>query len=281
MAEKPSWPLGQNILISSTAHQTEAYVTVTMDNRTYKQREPDYDWAGGYGVHELNSAHPSPAPYPEHKGTDIAKGKGSPIYAISGGIVKRSGGTFNDIYIELIDDTTDVYLHCDIAAGISVGKNIAAGDLIGYENGWGATGPATYGSHLHLDKYITSVGRGPGTIDTFNYAQGQGIANERSVYVKVEDINNWDSNSDKIGLWVGNVVKIKKESPLYYDVNGTRANMTLNKSAKPLYAWKGEFGSNMQTIVSNLVKDMAQISVYDNFGAFHPKIWIKISDIEW
>ena len=281
MAALPSWPLGSAISIYSVAHQADAIVTVTMDNSAYKYQEPDYDWVGGYGVHPLATV-PTPAPYYDHKGTDIAKGKGSPIYAISGGTVTVCGGTYHEIYISLDDGTTDCYLHCDIASGVSVGKKINAGDLIAYENGWGASGSSTYGSHLHLDKYVTAVGRGSGTIDAFNYAQNGGSAGKSDVYMKVDDISSWDTGSEKIGLWVGGVVSVKQGAPLFYDVSGSNAVITsANGSTLRATAWVGEFGQNMRTIVSNIVSDKAQVSCYDQLGAFHPQIWVKISDINW
>ena len=171
----------------------------------------------------------------------------------------------------------------DIAAGITVGKTVNAGDRIGSENGWGGSGPSAYPSHLHIDKFVTAVGRGPGTIDAFNYSQiGGSSAGEVSVYVKVEKISDWDKNSDKIGLWIGDVVSVKRNASLFYSQNGARAKATkANGVVENAICWMGEFGNSMLTIPSNIVGDKAQVSVYDQNGAFHPQIWVNISDINW
>jgi Membrane proteins related to metalloendopeptidases len=277
----PPFPsLGSAIPIYSTAHKSNANVTCLMDTTAYRHQPPDWDWVAEYGLSQISGGGPLPQPYINHRGTDIQKGRGSTIYAISGGTVTVCGGTYNEMYIQLADGTTDCYLHCDIASGMSVGKKIAAGDLIGYENGWGSAGSSTYPSHLHLDKFVTAVGRGPGTIDSFNYSQGGGSGGGAEVYMKVEKISDWDINSDKIGLWVGGVVRVRPQASLFYDVAGTRAVMQKAKGAtENAYAWRGEFGESMRTIISNIVKDKVQVSVYDQFGAFHPQIWVRISDI--
>lgn len=280
MAERANWPLGADIPVNSIAHKGAALVTVTMDNSAWTYAEPDYDWVGTYGVHDL-SVVPSPAPYFGHKGTDIAKGRGSAIYAITGGTVTQAGGTYNEIYINT-GEYTDCYLHMEIGY-VSIGEKVEAGQQIGTESGVGSSGSYTYGSHLHLDRFVTSKGRGAGTIDSFKYAIGEasGSGKEETMML-IDNISTWNPNNGKVGIWIGGSVRVKEEAPIY---SGQASKQMLMQQANgidtSLHVWKTECGASMEVVAGYLFANRVQVGVYDQLGAFHPRAWVNITDINW
>jgi murein DD-endopeptidase MepM/ murein hydrolase activator NlpD len=107
-----------------------------------------------------------------HKGIDIACNKGTPIYAVADGIVstaidgckegnwKCGGGYGNVVYIEhqriAFSQTRYAHLH-RLAAGISTGNPIKAGQIIGY---CGNTGHS-FGDHLHFEIRVSGVAKNP------------------------------------------------------------------------------------------------------------------------
>jgi hypothetical protein len=283
MSAQAPFPLGDNIWIESTAHKSGAWVTVTMDNSVYTYAEADYDWVGTYGVYSLANV-PSPAPYYGHKGTDITAGAGSPIYAISGGTVTVAGGTYNELYIDT-GDTTDCYLHMNIGY-VGVGDRVESGQQIGTESGWGGGGSNTYGAHLHLDRFVNSVGRGDGTIDSFNYSQGAGGGGEPpgevQVWMIVNNIDEWNAGAGKIGVWNGGGARVRHGAHIFISPSGAQVWMEkANGQGVPLHVWKSEYGVTMEVTVTHLLGNRCQVSVYDQLGAFHPTAWIDIGDINW
>ena len=84
-----------------------------------------------------------------HKGIDIANKSGTPIYAVTDGVVVFSGvqgGYGNVVVLEHPDFVMTVYAHCE-ANVVSVDQKVSKGQLIAY---MGSTGDST-GSHLHFE----------------------------------------------------------------------------------------------------------------------------------
>jgi murein DD-endopeptidase MepM/ murein hydrolase activator NlpD len=91
-----------------------------------------------------------------HAGVDWAVQTGTPVMAVANGKVEFAGvaGGFGN-HVRLQHDGYETsYSHLDrFAEGISVGKAVAQGDVIGYS---GTTGLST-GPHLHFQYYINKV----------------------------------------------------------------------------------------------------------------------------
>lgn len=273
-------PLGQGISVYSVAHKVNATVTCVMDNTSYPAA--DYDWVGMYTLYpDYNS--PIPAPYAGHRGTDIQVAEGSNIYAIVGGEVTDIGGFYNYVVITADDGYTYRYLH-NSAVLVNINQRVNAGDLISLEGGYGKAGPNSYPSHLHIDRYETATGK---VVDAFNIACGYediggGGGGEVSVYVIVDSIDKWNPDAGKIGLWTGNGVKVKQGAVIHVGPNGAQIWMEQsNGNGVPLTVWKTECGVTMEAIIGNLFANRCQVGVYDQLGAFHPRAWINISDINW
>lgn len=85
-----------------------------------------------------------------HTGVDLACPMGTPIYAMTDGVVSGLvqsdpvGG--NEVWISGADGKTYTYWHCSHFASVKIGQTVKAGDLIAYV---GSTGNST-GPHLHL-----------------------------------------------------------------------------------------------------------------------------------
>ena len=86
-----------------------------------------------------------------HKGVDFAAPKGTPIYAGGDGTIEyasRNGGYGKYIRIRHNNDYKTAYAHLSkFKKGISTGKRVNQGDIIGYV---GSTGNST-GPHLHYE----------------------------------------------------------------------------------------------------------------------------------
>lgn len=86
-----------------------------------------------------------------HRGVDFAARRGSPILAAGDGVVKkygRLGGYGNYILVQHNSEYSTAYAHMHkYAKGISRGKRVKQGEVIGYV---GATGRAT-AAHLHYE----------------------------------------------------------------------------------------------------------------------------------
>ena len=270
-------PLGQGIAVYSVAHKTNATVTCVMDNISYPAA--DYDWVGMYTLYpDYNS--PIPAPYAGHRGTDIQVSEGAEIYAIVGGTVIDTGGTYNWVIIRADDGYSYRYLH-NSAVLTSSGQRVNTGDLIARQGGYGAAGPHTYPSHLHIDRYETETGR---VVDAFNIACGYEDIGpiEEEIRILVDNIGNWDPNNGKIGIWVGGGIRVHNGVVIHAGPNSGQIWMEqANGNGVPLTVWKTECGVTMEAIVGNIVGNRCQVGVYDQLGAFHPRAWVNISDINW
>lgn len=104
--------------------------------------------------------HPVYGDYRLHNGVDLSAPEGTPIYASRAGQVivatyGASGGNY--VMIDHMDGTyTTMYLHMTRYV-VSVGQNVAAGELIGY---CGSTGVST-GPHLHFSVFKNGVAVNP------------------------------------------------------------------------------------------------------------------------
>jgi murein DD-endopeptidase MepM/ murein hydrolase activator NlpD len=88
----------------------------------------------------------------QHKGMDIAAATGTPIRAMSGGVVRRAdwnGGYGNAVVIDHGNGISTLYGH-NSALTVKPGQHVKAGDVIAKA---GSTGDST-GPHLHLEVRI-------------------------------------------------------------------------------------------------------------------------------
>ena len=84
-----------------------------------------------------------------HTGLDFAASSGSQIYNVAAGVVTEVGyeGSYGNRTIVTLPDGTDMWYCHQNSFAVSVGDQVAAGELIGYV---GSTGNST-GPHLHLE----------------------------------------------------------------------------------------------------------------------------------
>jgi murein DD-endopeptidase MepM/ murein hydrolase activator NlpD len=86
-----------------------------------------------------------------HKGVDFGAGQGSPIYAVSDGVVSfagRHGGHGNFVQLRHGGNMGTGYAHMSRIA-VRAGQRVRQGQVIGYV---GSTGLST-GPHLHFEVY--------------------------------------------------------------------------------------------------------------------------------
>lgn len=112
-----------------------------------------------------NRYHPVLKKYRPHHGVDYAAPSGTPVYTIGDGTVIKKGyqknGGGNYIKVKHNANYTTVYMHLKgFAKGMTVGKRLKQGDLVGYV---GATGLAT-GPHLDFRVYRNGVAINPLTM---------------------------------------------------------------------------------------------------------------------
>lgn len=100
-----------------------------------------------------------------HKGMDFAAPLGTPIYAAGDGVLEkvgRNGGYGNYIRIRHTGSLKTAYAHMHkFGPGISSGKRVKQGDLIGYV---GSTGRST-GPHLHYEVLLNDKQVNPNRVD--------------------------------------------------------------------------------------------------------------------
>ena len=103
-----------------------------------------------------------------HKGVDFAAPRGTPIYAAGDGVIDkigRNGGYGNYIRIRHVNSLKTAYAHMHkFAKGMSKGKRVKQGDVIGYV---GTTGRST-GPHLHYEVLKAGKQVNPKSIKTSN-----------------------------------------------------------------------------------------------------------------
>ncbi|HSB56113.1 MAG TPA: peptidoglycan DD-metalloendopeptidase family protein [Gemmatimonadales bacterium] len=101
----------------------------------------------------------------KHEGMDFAADPGTPVMAAGDGVVTRdewTGGYGNLVEIRHANGIVTRYGHLrDYAEGLSVGKHVSQGDVIGHV---GSTGLAT-GPHLHYEFRVNGVSVDPHSAD--------------------------------------------------------------------------------------------------------------------
>jgi murein DD-endopeptidase MepM/ murein hydrolase activator NlpD len=123
-----------------------------------------------------------------HKGTDFAAPTGTPIYAAGDGVVEkagRNGGYGNYIRLRHNSSLKTAYAHLNkFARGISVGKRVKQGSVIGYV---GTTGRST-GPHLHYEVLLNGTQVNPKTVKTpqGETLKGQALASFQKHIEKVK-----------------------------------------------------------------------------------------------
>lgn len=112
--------------------------------------------------------HPVTGRVRQHKGIDFAAPTGTPIRAAADGVIHFSGwqsGYGNFIVLKHWGPYSTAYGHMSrIAAGMTKGKKVSQGDIIGYV---GSTGLST-GPHLHYEFRVNNVQQNPATVDMPN-----------------------------------------------------------------------------------------------------------------
>lgn len=112
--------------------------------------------------------HPVTGKIRQHKGIDFAAPTGTPIRAAADGTISFSGwqnGYGNFIVLKHWGAYSTAYGHMSrIAAGMTRGKKVSQGDVIGYV---GTTGVST-GPHLHYEFRVNNVQQNPAQIDMPN-----------------------------------------------------------------------------------------------------------------
>ncbi|HIF25839.1 MAG TPA: peptidase M23 [Micavibrio sp.] len=110
-----------------------------------------------------------------HKGLDFAAATGTPIYAAGDGTIERAnrnGGYGNYVRIRHNSNLKTAYAHMHkFGKGISAGKRVKQGDIIGYV---GTTGRST-GPHLHYEVLMNGAQVNPKTV---KLPQGETLVGE-------------------------------------------------------------------------------------------------------
>ncbi len=85
----------------------------------------------------------------DHTGLDFAAPEGTPLVAIRAGVVTEVGydGAYGNKTVITLEDGTELWYCHQSSQSVSVGDQVAAGDVVGAV---GSTGNTT-GSHLHLE----------------------------------------------------------------------------------------------------------------------------------
>ncbi len=113
--------------------------------------------SSGFGMRR----HPIQGYNKMHKGIDFAASTGTPIYAAGDGVIQKAGrfsGYGNYVRLRHNSQLSTAYGHMSrFAPGITAGKRVRQGDIIGYV---GATGAAT-GPHLHYEVLLNGVQADP------------------------------------------------------------------------------------------------------------------------
>jgi murein DD-endopeptidase MepM/ murein hydrolase activator NlpD len=128
-----------------------------------------------------------------HEGMDFAADPGTPVMAAGDGVVARSewtGGYGNLIELRHANGIVTRYGHLrDFAEGISAGRRVSQGDVIGYV---GSTGLAT-GPHLHYEFRVNGVSVDPHSADL---GTGDPVPADR-----LRDFERERSRLDALLLW--------------------------------------------------------------------------------
>ncbi len=105
----------------------------------------------------------------DHTGLDFAAPSGTPLRAIDGGTVTFVGydGAYGNKTVLTLEDGTELWYCHQSTQSVSVGQEVAAGDVIGTV---GSTGNST-GPHLHLE--VRPAGGSP--VDPMDWLIAEGL----------------------------------------------------------------------------------------------------------
>lgn len=122
----------------------------------------------GYGMR----FHPILKVWKMHNGTDFGIGRGTPIYAVTDGVVQAEGSNLSSngyghwLRMRASDGMYVIYCHMLEQSALSAGQSVKRGQLIGYV---GMSGGAT-GYHLHLG---VSTGIEVGWVNPVTYIEAR------------------------------------------------------------------------------------------------------------
>lgn len=133
-----------------------------LDAQNAPKGDGTYVWPLPAGRYTLTSKfgpriHPITGKYSNHKGTDIAAPRGTPIYAVATGTVSIS--TYGNSYGQYVsiyhgNGVSTLYAHMIIGSQtVKAGDTVKQGQIIGYV---GTSGSST-GYHLHLEFQVNGV----------------------------------------------------------------------------------------------------------------------------
>jgi murein DD-endopeptidase MepM/ murein hydrolase activator NlpD len=105
-----------------------------------------------------------------HTGLDFAVGYGTPIHAVTSGVVTEAAydGSYGNKTVITLENGTEIWYCHQVALTVDVGQRVAAGEVIGAV---GMTGNTT-GPHVHLE--VHPAGGGP--VDPAAVLEGHRVA---------------------------------------------------------------------------------------------------------
>lgn len=87
-----------------------------------------------------------------HQGTDLLAPYGSPVYAVTSGVVRTASSSLGGISLYLEGDNGETYFYAHNSANVaSTGQRVAAGDLVARV---GSTGNAGGTNHVHFERQV-------------------------------------------------------------------------------------------------------------------------------
>ena len=123
---------------------SNSYISDMFGDRSYEVR----NHLGSYGSCATTS----------HIALDI--NETGPFYAVGNGTIQsisKSGVHTITLKLDTPDQNGNTiyvnYVHGDAASGLKVGQHLKTGEKVGTANGWGRSGPRSYGVHLHFEVY--------------------------------------------------------------------------------------------------------------------------------
>jgi len=129
-----------------------------------KPKDPSHTYSGWYTPvrhYNFTAVFGQPGPWASgyHTGLDFATGEGSPIRAVTNGVVVSAGdgGAYGNLLQIKVGKHTEVWTAHMQSFAVSVGDHIKAGETVGYV---GMTGHTT-GPHCHMEVRVDGVVQNP------------------------------------------------------------------------------------------------------------------------
>jgi murein DD-endopeptidase MepM/ murein hydrolase activator NlpD len=129
----------------------------TLQNGIFPLKKGTYKYRNNFG--DLRTWTPNGPKKRSHEGIDIKAPNGTPIYSATDGKIVRYGWNYYGgwrLTISVGNNTTLYYAHLDrYAPGLSEGKTVKKGQLLGYvgKTGYGPVGTEGKRNHLHFGIY--------------------------------------------------------------------------------------------------------------------------------